>query len=465
MSTAPSTGQLGKLARGRGMLSAGAAWTPAQLSPTFDLDPLTLAAADGSAVSSYTSNGITLATTSTTHYPTLDRTHAINGRPALALASATPGELYTTTQGPTNGTGAFEMFGVAQLTSTTGADAQYPSLLLVGSGAGVNSQYALIGGRSGQWWIGGYDGAHLGAVAVAIDTSLHVYSLSFDGAGHVTARVDGVIIGTAATPLTLTLPQGLGISEWVHGSFGAADARIYRGLWYLSQAANLSLASRQKLEAYLHNLYGTVTPANMIASVGTSIVQGVPAFANSFVTYLTAQTGMSAWGTWYAGYPGDTSTQILSLIPTNGIQLQSSGCRAKNVAVLNVESINEQIYGVSTSTTLSNVASAVALLRSYGFKVVTTTSLPWINGTPVAFVQAQADTINAALRAGIPGTYGDAIADTASATVCPEMAISPGALNYDGINRQLSTDPDPGHPTATGANAIARVVAAAALTL
>jgi hypothetical protein len=455
-----------------------APWTPGLLPGlTFDANPALLALADGATIVSLANaigGPLVLDTTSTTVKPTLDRAHAVNGRPAILLSSTGPSELYTA-GGPTPGSAALEMYAVVQLTTTSGANASFPNFLLAGtsplSEAGGVASNVQLGARNGQWFLGSFDGANLNVVAGAIDTGRHILHVACDGSGGVVARVDGVVLNpTSALPLALSLAAGFGFRGWDDPSLGVGDGRVYRALGFLAQFANLTPPQRMQLDAYLSRTY-TVTSANLALAIGTSLTAGVPTSANSYVPYLTAQPGMSAWSTWSDGVSGADSTFLLARIATDGALLRASGARQKNVAVVDTESINEQSNGISQATTLSNLAGIVGAFRAAGFRVVTKTSLPWLSTTPFpGYDQSKTDALNTAIRAGVPGIYGDALADAGNASVCPQMAVS--GADYDGVNRQTAAQADPGHPLpgaagppATGAYALAGVTASAILTL
>ena len=127
-----------------------------------------------------------------------------------------------------------------------------------------------------------------------------------------------------------------------------------------------------------------------------------------------------------------------------------------------MQTSNDQGAKISPATTLANIASAVAMYRAAGFLCVTPTPLSWIPGDPPGFAWSSSEnaTVVDALRAGIPGIYGDAIADWSALS---QMAC-PGA-DYDGVYRVSSSGTYPGHPTAAGADVLSACVAAAILTL
>lgn len=463
-------------------------FAPSQLPGlTFDADPSLLALSNGATITSLANaigGSLALNTSSTGVKPTFDSAHLVNGRPAILLSATGPSELYTTGVAAP-GSAALEMYLVVQALSASGTT----NLLLAGasplSQAGGVASNVQIGQRGGLWFLGSYDGTNLNVVNGTVDETLHLVHVAVGG-GFILGRVDGVVLGNAsypsggpALPLSIGLSgSGFGFWGWNDPSFGIGPARAYRALGFLGQSANLSAANRMALEAYCASTYG-IGSADLVACVGTSITAGSPAPANSYATYLTAQAGMSAWSVWSDGIPGAWASKILSMIEastsaavtaagfsTGGMLNLPSGARAKNVAVLDTESLNEQGQGIGQSTTLANIASGVAQLRAAGYKVVTKTSLPWLANTPIAgFSQTLCDSLNLSIRGGVPGIYGDALADVASASVCPAMQLAPGAVDYDGVNRQTSGQSNPGHPTATGAAAIAAAMAPAILSL
>lgn len=369
-----------------------------------------------------------------------------NGHPCLTCTSAGEG-LLTTTAGPTWGNSPWSVYAVGA--DPGYGDGGYPAIAILGQGDGVTHHVAWIGLENAQWACDVYDGATNGAYSLSPtpDAGKHLWEGHYDGAGTLTCMIDGVQLASASISGTPALLQGFGLGPW-HPSYPHA-AHVAWGLW---RQGNDSIGVRRQIQRYAAQRFGLLSP-DVVSCYGDSLTYGYGA--------VTPATG---------GYPGRLSTALAASwapvvtdygisgyttanIIANSASLPTTaplagGCQRNSFAVL-MAGTNDVVNGVATATTIANLTSILATLTAQGYTVVVCTLFPFVNGSPASWTQANADTINAWIRANVPTKQ---ICEWA---LCPQMQVPGGTLQSTWRN---VSGPTEGHPNDAGYAVLANLV-------
>jgi lysophospholipase L1-like esterase len=464
------------------------AWTLAQLAPTFWLDAtasstLTLSGSTITAASDAAGGPLVLGQVGGAATPVL-QAGALNGLPAVRT-SLVGGEKLWVGQGagigappPMGSDVAATVMAVAQIYASAGST--YPVVASMGDNAEASNEAMFLGARLSSWAAYAQTGS-IGAVGGTTDGSPHILSLEYDGATNFVARVDGVIVAGPTTAGAFAargtgFPSGLGIQPSFSGFNGAVD--VGQAAWFVG--AELSNASRQRVERSWGDLYGLALP-DLIVAIGDSLswaayddtytgsnpgnpLSGIGVdHASAYLYQLATQTAVPAFAGWsYTtfndGRPALTAAQILAAMTSPTL---FSPLRKNNVAIIYAGTNDAGTTGNPSFDPAATLATLVTIhdtCRSHGATAVLVCTLPpWIGQDA-----AKLATLNTGIRATFPYVC-DLAADS---RLSGGLSVSGGLWGgmYDDVYRDASGAAI-GHLNVAGEEVAAEVIAAKALPL
>jgi lysophospholipase L1-like esterase len=378
---------------------------------------------DGSSVLALANDGGTAGamTSDPGKYCVLDTSAPQNGYAAIRTASKSS-DLAVATGGP-SGAGAWHMFALAY-PITVGNAAGNATFMLSGTpGAASNGIGSTSDGH--EWWAGN----NSASAQSPHDQALHLYELSSNGGGQLTAHRDGGLVASAAGATTLS-SGAMGFRGWypLPDSHGPPDTRIYWAAWFDHE---LTGAERRQVHHYLGKEYA-YRPRRFISATGDSITAGHIATINttSFVEILQAQYAAAGESVYIlnAGISSQTSAQIAARSPSTFADYYAQGDFRDEWLIIG-GGTNDS--GPTPEQTYANLASVSVAAQALGIRTAIGTVLYFTAGqmTPAAY--ARLDALNALIRANACGADRviDYYVDPLLAT--PTLAHFPDTIHPD----------------------------------